>query len=169
MTDYRRYCSVAGITNRDMVDALREKYPKYGKPTQSMICDPEGYAVQLLPEAEELLISRFGSAPGLSKKPPRNHANKHKPLRLYVRINAVLKERLESVKTRLHFATDQDMIEAALWQFCDKYADPSLRLSLRSNPFQVAQPNVPPFCHCVPVTDVTGAAIRPQEEKGGAK
>ena len=122
MTDYRRYCSVAGITNRDMVEALREKYPKYGKPTQSMICDPEGYAVQLVPEAEELLISRFGTAPGLSKKPPRNHANKHKPLRLYVRINAVLKERLESVKTRLHFATDQDMIEAALWQFCDKYS-----------------------------------------------
>lgn len=122
MPDYRKYCSDTGITNGEMVEALREQFPKYSKSTQSMICNPADYAVQLTEEAEILLISHFGFAEGLAAKAPRNHANKAKPHRLYVRINAELKARLEELKARLHFSTEQDLIEAALWQFCEKYA-----------------------------------------------
>lgn len=124
MPDYRKYCSVAGITNAEMVEALKAKYPKYSKSTQSMVCNPEDYAVQLTDEAEELLVDKFGYAPGLSQRAPKNHENKAKPYRLYVRINDELKGRLDGVKSRMGFATDQDLIESALWQFCDRYAAP---------------------------------------------
>ena len=127
MPDYRKYCSVAGITNRQMVEELKKVWPKYGKPTQTMVCDPSGYAVQLLPEAEEILVRAFGYAPGLAmpdpeEKKPRSHDNKQKPHRLYVRLDDALMSRVKDAMERMHFATAQDMIEAALYQFCDRYA-----------------------------------------------
>ena len=123
MPDYRRYCSTAGITGPEMIEAIREKFPKYSKSTNSMVNNPADYAVRLTEEAELHLVNRFGFAPGLDVKAPRNHGNKVKPHRLYVRVNAELRGRLETVKARLHFSTDQDLVEAALWQFCDKYGE----------------------------------------------
>lgn len=123
MPDYRSYCSFAGITNREMVAALQEKFPKYGKPTQTMVCDPEGYAVQLTREAEALLVERFGTAPGLAwpHRSPRSHNSKARPRRLYARVDEGLYRRLEALQGRLSFPTLQDLIEAALSAFCDKY------------------------------------------------
>lgn len=122
MADYRRYCYMAGITGPQMIEALREQFPKYSKSTQSMVNNPEDYAVRLTQEAELKLVERFGMAPGLDLKKPRNHDNAAKPHRLYVRVNAELRARLDETRSRLHFTTDQDLIEAALWQFVEKYA-----------------------------------------------
>ena len=124
MTDYRRYCSIAGITNKEMIDCLAAKFPKYSKAVQSMVCDPAGYAVQLIPDAEDALLDAFGYAPGLScerRTSRRSHGNKAKPNRLYVRLDDSLMERVKSTADRMHFAFMQDLIEAALVQFVDRY------------------------------------------------
>lgn len=124
MTDYRRYCSIAGITNKEMVDRLHTAFPKYSKATQSMICDPWGYAVQLVPEAEKILVDSFGYAPGLADdRPPKKHShgNKAKPNRLYVRLDDDLMVKVRSTMDRMSFATAQDFIEAALYQMVEKY------------------------------------------------
>ena len=127
MPDYRLYCSTAGITNGDMVEKLKEHYPKYAKSTQSMICNPADYAVQLIPAAEDLLMDAFGYAPGLAAPDPdirrrRSHGNRARPCRLYVRVDEALMDRVKSTAARLHFATMQDMIEAAILQFVEKYS-----------------------------------------------
>lgn len=126
MPDYRLYCSTAGITNAEMVEKLRSKYPKYTKATQSMVCNPADYAVQLIPAAEDLLMDAFGYAPGLAAADPdirrrRSHGSKARPCRLYVRVGEALLDRVKSTAARLHFGTMQDMIEAALVQFVDRY------------------------------------------------
>lgn len=124
MTDYRRYCSIAGITNKQMIDCLAALFPKYTKATQSMVCDPAGYAVQLIPDAEDALLDAFGYAPGLScarRTSRRSHANKAKPHRLYVRLDDSLMDRVKAVMGRMSFATAQDFIEAALVQFVERY------------------------------------------------
>lgn len=126
MPDYRLYASTAGITNGQMVDKLREKYPKYTKATQTMVCHPDDYAVQLIPAAEDILMDAFGYAPGLASPDPdirrrRSHGSKARPCRLYVRVDEALMDRVKSTAARLHFGTMQDMIEAALVQFVEKY------------------------------------------------
>ena len=126
MPDYRLYCSTAGITNAEMVEKLKRKYPKYTKATQSMVCNPADYAVQLIPAAEDLLMDAFGYAPGLAAPDPdirrrRSHGSRVRPCRLYVRVDEALMDRVKSTAARLHFGTMQDMIEAALVQFCDRY------------------------------------------------
>ena len=131
MPDYRLYASTAGITNGEMVAKLREHYPKYTKSTQSMICNPADYAVQLIPAAEDLLMDAFGYAPGLAAADPdvkrrKAHGNKAKPNRLYVRLDNELMERVKSTAARLHFAFMQDLVEAALVQFVDRYDMPHL-------------------------------------------
>ena len=127
MPDYRKYCSVAGITNGEMVEKLKSKYPKYTKATQTMVCHPDEYAVQLLPEAEALLMEAFGYAPGLAAPDPDArrriaHGSKTRPCRLYVRVDQALLDRVKSTAERMSFATMQDLIEAALYQFVEKYA-----------------------------------------------
>ncbi len=123
MPDYRSYCSTAGITNRDMIAALQEKFPKYGKPTQTMVCDPAGYAVQLTREAEALLVEHFGTAPGLAfpAGKRRSHNSTVRPRRIYARVSEALFDRMERLQRRMSFATMQDMVEAALFAFCEKY------------------------------------------------
>lgn len=131
MPDYRKYCSVAGITNGEMVEKLKSRYPKYTKATQTMVCHPDEYAVQLLPEAEALLMEAFGYAPGLAAPDPEarrktTHGCKARPCRLYVRVDQALLDRVKSTAERMSFATMQDLIEAALYQFVDKYDMPPL-------------------------------------------
>ena len=127
MPDYRLYCSTAGITNAEMVEKLKSKYPKYTKATQSMVCNPADYAVQLIPAAEDLLMDAFGYAPGLVAPDPDArrriaHGSKTRPCRLYVRVDQALLDRVKSTAERMSFATMQDLIEAALYQFVEKYA-----------------------------------------------
>ena len=120
MTDYKTYCSRAGISSRDMIQTIQPHFPKYAKPTQSMISNPENYAAQLIPEAEKLLVKAYGWHPGLATPRPRNHANKHKPRRLTVRVSQSTYERMTALMERLHFGSIQDMAEAALEEFLSR-------------------------------------------------
>lgn len=123
MTDYIEYRDSKQITNRQMVETLQQRFPRYGKPTQTMINNPEDYGVCLLPEAEEVLVGAFGPGSGLSisSRRRRSHANKNKPNRLYVRLDNALLAQVKEAMARLHFATVQDFVEAALVQMVSRY------------------------------------------------
>ena len=121
MTDYPLYCSSAGITNRQMIEKLQEEFPRYQKATQTMVCNPDMYAVQLTPEAEEKLVAAFGSAPGLSSYRRKKTCHRVKANRLYVRLNDELYSRVTALKKRMGFATMQEFIEAALMDMLNKY------------------------------------------------
>ena len=68
--DYKQFRETNSVSGKDMISALRELYPKYGKATQSMVDNPEKYGVRVLPvressdtpktSATEQASSRFG-------------------------------------------------------------------------------------------------------------
>jgi len=127
--DYNAYVKNAGITNRQMVAELRRYYPKYGKPTQTMICNPSKYAVQLTPEAEAILRLAFGTHPGLSDSvwdgktelpKPRRQEHRRKGNKLTVRLDDSLFDQLCAMYNRTAFASMQDMVEAAIVEFLNK-------------------------------------------------
>ena len=125
MANYNLYADVSGVRRSQLIAEVRRKYPDFGAVQMSYACKPERYALQLIPAAEELLVKAFGAAPGLSISPrianPDKHGNKNKPNRLCVRIDDSLRSRIQAIYEGMCFATMQDLIEAALSQFADKY------------------------------------------------
>lgn len=124
MIDYLRYADVAGIQQKDMVRAIKAEFPDFDKPQMSFACNPAKYALCLIPEAEKILEKAFGRAPGLSISPrigAKSHGNKNKPNRLYVRLDDSLRSRVQSVYESMCFASMQDLLEAAISSFVEKY------------------------------------------------
>lgn len=124
MPDYNRYRFEKDISNNDIINTLKAKFPKYQKSTMTMVNNPYDYAVQLLPEAEALLVEAYGTGQGLTiceKRRSRSHANKQKPNRLYVCLDDSLRQRVDEAMKRLNFATAQDFLEAAILQMVEKY------------------------------------------------
>lgn len=122
--DYNRYRFEKDISNNDIINTLKAKFPKYQKSTMTMVNNPYDYAVQLLPEAEALLVEAYGTGQGLTiseKRRSRNHTNTKKPNRLYVCLEDGMRERVDELMKRLHFVTRQDFIEAAIIQMVEKY------------------------------------------------
>ena len=122
--DYNRYRFEKDISNNDIINTLKARFPKYQKSTMTMVNNPYDYAVQLLPEAEALLVETYGTGQGLTiseKRRSRNHSNKKKPNRLYVCLEDGMRERVDELMKRLHFVTRQDFIEAAIIQMVEKY------------------------------------------------
>lgn len=124
MIDYLRYADVAGIQQKDMVEAVAKEYPGFTKVQMSFACNPAQYALCLIPEAEKLLEKAFGRAPGLSISPrisDKKHANRSKPNRLYVRLDDSLRSRVQSVYESMCFASMQDLLEAAIADFVSRH------------------------------------------------
>jgi len=124
MIDYLRYADIAGIQQKDMVEAVATEYPGFTKAQMSFACNPAQYALCLIPEAEKLLEDRFGKAPGLSISVTignKKHGNKNKPNRLYVRLDDALRSRVQSVYESMCFASMQDMLEAAIADFVSRH------------------------------------------------
>ena len=124
MANYIRYADVCGIKQKDMIEVIQKEYPHFGAAQMSMAFNPERNALELIPEAEELLEKAFGRGPGLSISPRlgiRNHENKRKPNRLCVRLDDALRSRVETVYKQMCFVSMQDFIEAAIAAFVDKY------------------------------------------------
>ena len=87
MSDYKTYREAVGISNSDMIRALRGHYKKYGGATNAMVNNPESYGVCLLPQAEKILAANFGVANGLTyakEKAVKKACLRKKPNRLSV-------------------------------------------------------------------------------------
>lgn len=124
MADYVTYANSYGIKQQDMVGVIRKEYPRFGKEQMSMACNPWRNALQLIPEAEELLVKAYGLGPGLSITPnikTKNHDNKNKPNRLAVRVDNALRSQMQELYEQMCFVTWQDFIEAALAEFVRKH------------------------------------------------
>lgn len=124
MTNYNEYRSDKNISNRDMIQAVRAGFPAYSKMQQSIVCNPAKNGVCLLPEAEELLVKRFGIGHGLGivcKPRKRNHDTKGKPKRLTLRLSEAMFSEVDALMSRMCFSTMQDFLEAAVQQMLDRY------------------------------------------------
>lgn len=127
MVDYVLYAVSCQIKQKDMVDAIREHYPTFGKIQMSLACNPERNALQLIPAAEDLLVEKYGPGPGLSISPKiegrklRRHDNKNKPNRMCVRLDDSLRSRVEAIYKSLCFVSYQDLLEAAIAEFVQKH------------------------------------------------
>jgi hypothetical protein len=120
MPDYEHYMNVAGVSRSKAIPALRKEFPLFGKSAMSMVCNPTDYGVQLTRDAEAVLVDNFGYAPGLSARPKRKQEHRRKANRLYVRLDDAMYARLEECYSRSCFASKQDLIEAALSDFCNR-------------------------------------------------
>lgn len=121
MPDYPLYMSGADISRREAINALKQDFPRFEKAALAMVCNPDDYGVQLTPAAETRLVSAFGYFAGLSIRKPKKKDQRKKANRLYVRLDDAMFARLEEVYSRSSFASKQDLIEAALSDFCNRY------------------------------------------------
>ena len=127
MPNYLLYAQHNDLTRKDMIDAIQKFYPQFSKVQMSFACYPERNALQLIPAAEDILVEKFGPGPGLGISPKlegkkrKRHDNKNKPNRMCVRLDDALRSRVEAVYQRMCFVSYQDLIEAAIAEFVQKY------------------------------------------------
>lgn len=119
MPDYNEYISRAGITGTAFTRAVHEKYPGFSKIGKSMVCNPDRYGVQLLPDAEAHLVETFGDHPGLSGREPspvkvKAKPARTKPNRLVVYLPDETNERLRALMERRGYSTVQEFLYTIL-------------------------------------------------------
>jgi len=119
MPNYPRYFEKANISRSAAISAIREEYPLFGKPTMTMVCNAQ-YGVQLLPEAEALLVREFGLHEGLTIKGKRKKEKRAKPNKLCVRLDDAMYARFEAAFCNSSFVSRQDMLEAAISMFMER-------------------------------------------------
>lgn len=107
--DTKTYRTERGISSRDLIEVMRTEFPKFGKPTLSMVDNPADYGVRLLEEAEALIASAFG--PEFEKAPaPRRTPARRKPCRLCVYLPESQHARVKHFMEREKYATVQDLL-----------------------------------------------------------
>jgi hypothetical protein len=119
MPNYPRYFEKANITRGDAIAAIKDQYPLFSKPTMTMVCNEE-YGVQLLPDAEMILATKFGLHEGLSIKGKRKKEKRAKPNKLCVRLDDAMFARFEAAFCNSSFVSRQDMLEAAISMFMER-------------------------------------------------
>lgn len=119
MPNYQLYCEKANISRGDAIAAIKEEYTLFSKPTMTMVCNAQ-YGVQLLPEAEAVLVREFGLHEGLSIKKKRKHEKRTKANKLCVRLDDAMFARFEAAFCNSSFVSRQDMIEAAISMFMER-------------------------------------------------
>lgn len=107
MLAVRDFKTEKGISSRDVIAAVKEVAPKFDKTLLCKVEAPEKYGVCLVPDAEQVLEDSFGGA----VKKPRNHGNREKPCRLYVRLGKMKMRRLMQAMATEGFETMQECLE----------------------------------------------------------
>ena len=120
--NYPLFIEEAGITRQRVIDLLAESYPRFGKPTMTMVCNPDAYGVALTGNAEKKLIDEFGWHSGLLSRRKSYESKRKKKNRLYIRLDDALYSQLKEFYERTSFATMNDMVEAALVEFMNRRA-----------------------------------------------
>lgn len=119
MSNYDQFIKSAGITSAAFTRSVRENYPAFSKITKSMVCHPDKYGLQLVPEAEAKLAQDFGEHPGLSPaaktvKPKPRAVSRTKPNRLVVYLPDDTNEKLRDMMTARGYKTVQDFLFCVL-------------------------------------------------------
>lgn len=115
MSDYVRYREEKGLSNNQIIRTVAEGYPGYTKIQNTMVNNPRKYGICLLPEAEKLLVDKFGEGEGI-KLPSvkRSESRRKKTNRLVVRLNDEMYNRVRDLMLRLRYTSVQAFLEDAL-------------------------------------------------------
>lgn len=125
MTDYKLYRNEKHISNTEMVDAIKPEFPGFSKIQASMVQQPLKYGLCLLPEAEAILIEKYGQGLGLEtgridsvysepEEPVKKVVHRRKRNRLAVRLTDEMYRKVMIMMYKLNFNTVQDFLEATL-------------------------------------------------------
>lgn len=113
MSNYVQYRKSVGISNNDMIKAIRASFKNYSGATNAMVNNPDRYGVCLLPEAEKLLVAHFGLGEGLDykkDKPVRKACLRKKPNRLSVYLTDEMYEQFKQMMKSNGCDTVQDFL-----------------------------------------------------------
>ena len=115
MSDYIRYREEKGLSNNQIIRAIAEGYPGYTKIQNTMVNNPQKYGICLLPEAEKLLVDKFGEGEGIKLRGvKRSESRRKKSNRLVVRLNDEMYNRVRDLMFRLKYTSVQAFLEDAL-------------------------------------------------------
>lgn len=122
MQDYTAYRAEKNISNNDVIRVVKGRFPAFSKVQLSFANNPQKSALCLVPEAEECLISAFGSGRGLLSAPVPNarrkkpKPNRRKPHRLVVYVDEPLFRRVQTAATQRGHVTMQGFLESLLYE-----------------------------------------------------
>ena len=115
MSDYIRYREEKGLSNNQIIRTIAEGYPGYTKIQNTMVNNPQKYGICLLPEAEKLLVDKFGEGEGIKLRGvKRSESRRKKTNRLVVRLNDEMYNRVRDMMFRLKYTSVQAFLEDAL-------------------------------------------------------
>ena len=115
MSDYIRYREGKGLSNNQIIRTIAEGYPGYTKIQNTMVNNPQKYGICLLPEAEKLLVDKFGEGEGIKLRGvKRSESRRKKSNRLVVRLNDEMYNRVRDLMFRLKYTSVQAFLEDAL-------------------------------------------------------
>ena len=115
MSDYVRYREEKGLSNNQIIRTVAEGYPGYTKIQNTMVNNPQKYGICLLPEAEKLLVDKFGEGEGIKLHgAKRSESRRKKSNRLVVRLNDEMYNRVRDLMFRLRYTSVQAFLEDAL-------------------------------------------------------
>ena len=115
MSDYVRYREEKGLSNNQIIRTIAERYPGYTKIQNTMVNNPQKYGICLLPEAEKLLVDKFGEGKGIQLNGvKRSESQRKKSNRLVVRLNDEMYNRVRDLMLRLRYTSVQAFLEDAL-------------------------------------------------------
>ena len=115
MSDYIRYREEKGLSNNQIIRTIAEGYPGYTKIQNTMVNNPQKYGICLLPEAEKLLVDKFGEGEGIKLRGvKRSESRRKKSNRLVVRLNDEMYNRVRDLMCRLRYTSVQAFLEDAL-------------------------------------------------------
>jgi len=122
MADYPAYRNFKNISSMDMVIALRPRFPSVTKQIIAIVNNPARYGCCLTPEAEELIVDKFGEGPGLEhplRKKLRNMFRKEEHRKKGKRVTYWMAPDLyfELFKLKKKYGTFQAVLEHALVEF----------------------------------------------------
>ena len=115
MSDYARYREEKGLSNNQIIRTIAEGYPGYTKIQNTMVNNPQKYGICLLPEAEKLLVDKFGEGEGIKLHGvKRSEGRRKKSNRLVVRLNDEMYNQVRDLMFRLRYTSVQAFLEDAL-------------------------------------------------------
>lgn len=115
MADYAQYRKRAGISNTAMTRALNEIFPKFTKIQASMIAFPEKYGICLTPEAETVLVNKYGYENGLNiKRPRKRKVKRQKNNAITVRLDDSTYDMVKNKMAENGFKSVQEFMESTI-------------------------------------------------------
>lgn len=107
--DLRQLRMETGVSAKDMIEVVRELYPKYDKIMHSKVENGDKYGIQLRPNAMTALVRRFAPERLRTRKPE----GRAKPYRIQARLSREIFALLQQVLERTG-NTMQDYIETLI-------------------------------------------------------